>query len=222
MYQILMALMKIIMRRYTVDGTENIQDSGGAVFVCNHAGSFGPLAMGLYFPLKFKPWVIYRAMTPGLCRVQLEKDLFGDCRSIFKPLCRLSALIIEPPCLWVMRKMKAIPVYRGKNEIFTTFRQSCETLLDGYNIVLFPEKDELVYQRHLKDFYSGFVHLARKYFKENGKALLFYPVYIDKEIRKISIGKPAVYNPYVVFKGERDRLADILMEAIRKFADRNE
>jgi calcineurin-like phosphoesterase family protein len=93
---------------------------------------------------------------------------------------------------------------------------------EGYNIVLFPEKDESVYHRHLKDFYSGFVHLARKYFKENGKALLFYPVYIDKEIRKISMGKPAVYNPYSIFKSERDRLADTLMEAIRQLADRNQ
>lgn len=207
------------MHRYSIDGIENIAGNGGAIFVCNHAGSYGPLAMGLFFPLKFRPWVIYRAMTPGLCREQLEKDLFGNCHTIFKPLCRLAAFIIEPACLWVMRKIKAIPVYRGKNEIFTTFRQSCDALAEGYNIVLFPEKDELEYHRHLKDFYTGFVHLARKYYKENGKALLFYPVYIDKETRNITVGKPAVYDPYTVFKNERDRLANMIMEAIRQCAD---
>lgn len=203
------------MRRYTVSGTENIAASGGAVFVCNHAGSYGPLAMGLYFRLKFRPWVIYRAMTPGLCRKQLEKDLFGDCLNVFKPFGRFAAFVIEPACLWVMCKIKAIPVYRGKNEIFTTFRQSCEALAEGYNIVIFPEKEELEYNRQLKDFYTGFVHLARKYYKENGKSILFYPVYIDKENRNIIISKPVVYDPSMVFKSERNRLAGMMMEAIR-------
>lgn len=215
-----MSFIKIIMHRYSVDGIENVTESGGAIFVCNHAGSYGPLAMGLFFPFKFRPWVIYRAMTAGLCRKQLEKDLFGNCRTIFKPLCRFAARIIEPACLWVMHKTKAIPVYRGKNEIFTTFCQSVEVLAEGYNIVLFPEKDESAYHRHLKEFYTGFVHLARKYYNENGKALPFYPVYIDKEKRNITIGKPVVYNPGAVFKNEKDRLANILMEAIRQCADR--
>ena len=146
-------------------------------------------------------------------------DLFGDCRTVFKPLCRLASRIIEPACLWVMRKTEAIPVYRGGNEIFTTFRQSMEALADGYNIVIFPERDELEYHRHLKDFYTGFVHLARKYYKESGRALLFYPVYIDKKKRNITIGKPVDYNPKAIFKEERERLASVLMESIRHCAD---
>ena len=221
MYKILMHLIKIIMHRYFVVGIQNIVESRGAIFVCNHAGSYGPLAMGLFFPFKFKPWVIYRAMTAGLCRKQLERDLFGNCHVIFKPLCRFAALIIEPACLWVMHKTKAIPVYRGGNEVFTTFRKSVEALAEGYNIVLFPEKDELEYHRHLKDFYTGFVHLARKYYNENGKTLLFYPVYIDKVKRNITIGKPVVYNPNAVFRIERERLANTLMEAIRQCACSN-
>ena len=161
------------MRRYSVIGIENITDSRGAIYVCNHAGSYGPLAMGIFFPLKFRPWVIYRAMTAGLCRKQLEDDLFGNCHTIFKPLCRFAAFIIEPACLWVMRKTKAIPVYRAKSKIFTTFSQSVQALEEGYNIVLFPEKDELEYHRHLKNFYSGFVHLARKYYKKMERRYFF-------------------------------------------------
>ena len=123
MYGILLSLMKIIMHRYTVYGIENIAENRSAIYVCNHAGSYGPLAMGLFFPYRFRPWVIHRAMTAGLCRRQLELDLFGDCKAVFKPFCRLASFIIEPACLWVMRKTRAIPVYRGGAGIFTTFRQ---------------------------------------------------------------------------------------------------
>ena len=94
-----------------------------------------------------------------------------------------------------------------------------EALVEGYNIVLFPEKDELLYNRNLKDFYTGFVHLARKFHIRTGKVLPFYPVYIDKRTRSITVGKPVVYNPEAVFKSERERLANLLMEAIRKCSD---
>lgn len=220
MYGIIKSLIKIIMRRYSLVGIENISDNGGAIFVCNHAGSYGPLAMGLFFPFRFRPWVLYRAMTPGLCRRQLEKDLFGDCRNIFKPFCRFAAFIIEPACLWVMRKIKAIPVYRGRNEIFATFHESVKALEEGFNIVVFPEREETEYNKHLKDFYTGFVHLARKFYNEKGKLLPFYPIYIDKDNRSITVGKPVEYDPNGVFKSERDRLAYLLMEAIRQCADR--
>jgi 1-acyl-sn-glycerol-3-phosphate acyltransferase len=221
MFRIVLSLMKIIMRRYTVYGIENITEGKGAIYVCNHDGSYGPLAMGLFFPYRFRPWVLHHAMTAGLCRRQLELDLFGDCKAVLKPFCRLASLIIEPACLWVMRKTRAIPVYRGGSGIFTTFRQSMEALVEGYNIVLFPERDELEYRRHLKDFYTGFVHLARKFYDENGKILSFYPVYIDKGKRKITVGKPVVYNPEAQFKNERERMANILMEAIRECTGSN-
>lgn len=209
------------MRRYAVHGIRNITSSGGAVYVCNHAGSIGPMAMELFFPFKFRPWVIHHAMTARLCRRQLEADLFGSCPAVFKPLYRLASFLIEPACLWVMRKVEAIPVYRGGNEIFTTFHMSMEALNEGYNIVLFPERDELGYNRKLKNFYTGFVHLARKFYNENGIPLPFYPVYIDKEKRTITIGKPIIYNPKAVFKTERERLSNLLMETIRQYAARN-
>ena len=222
MYVILAKFLKIIMGGYSVRGLDNITDSGSSVFVCNHAGAYGPLAMWLFFPLRFRPWVIYRVMTAGLCRRQLEKDLFGNCHAFLKPLCTIAAFFIQPACLWIMRKIKAIPVYRRKGEIFTTFRLSVDTLWEGCNIAIFPENDETLYQRDLKNFYTGFVHLARKYYGEKGRILSFYPVYIDKRRKSITVGKPEAYNPEAAFKNERGRIADTIMEAIRQCADDRE
>lgn len=222
MFGIIKFILRKIMRRYTVTGAENIDRDREAIFVCNHAGFVGPLAMGLYFPLRFRPWVIYRAITAGLCRKQLEKDLFGDYHTFFKPFCRAAAFMIEPACLWAMRKIKAIPVHRGKNEIFATFKQSVEALSEGYNLILFPENDESEYHSRLKDFYTGFVHIARKYCNEKGVTLSFHPVYISGNKRSIAVGKPVAYNPQATFKSESERIVNALMKAIRQCADSTE
>lgn len=214
LYKILKYLLKVILHQYSVKGIENITEVGGAIYVCNHAGNYGPLAMELFFPLKFRSWAIYRVMTRRLCRKQLEKDLFGKCYPIFKPLCRIAAFVIEPACLWVMRKSKAIPVYRGDIRIFTTFRLSVDALKENSNIALFPEKDEPENDNELKDFYTGFVHIARKYYNETGEILLFYPVCIDRKERIITILKPTAYDPDVDFKIERNILANRIKEAI--------
>ena len=65
-----------------------------------------------------------------------------------------------------------IPVYIGKNEIFRTLSMSVEALADGDNIMLFID-DVLPYTGDVKQFNTGFIHLARKYYNKYGKALHF-------------------------------------------------
>ena len=205
-FVILKWIMRRILRKHKVIGIENVVEGTGAVFVCNHAGSYGPIAIELFFPFRYRPWVIYHTMTKKLCRLRLEKDLFGGAAKFLKPLCQLLALAIEPICLWVMRRIEAIPVYSGRNDIFKTFNISIEALESGCNIVLFLETK--------KEFKTGFVHLARKYYEITGKILCFYPVYSDRKTRTITIGKPVDYLPGANFKEEETRIAKKIMEAI--------
>lgn len=212
MFKILRLIVKVFMGRYTVIGKENIIEDYDAVFVCNHSGVFGPMAMVLFFPYRFRPWVTYHTMSKKLCRIRLKEDLFSNAPKVLRPFCLLLARILEPICIWIMRKVDAIPVYGGKSEIFKTFRISVDALAQGDNIVLFI--DDMQKRGGGRRLNSGFVHLARKYYNKFGKNLKFYPVHVYRKMRVIVIGKPIDYMPETGFTVERERISKALLHSI--------
>ncbi len=47
----------------------------------------------------------------------------------------------------------------------------------------------------MNELQPGFVTIGRFFYRETGKLLNFYPVYVEKRNRLISIGQPVAYNP---------------------------
>ncbi|NPV28357.1 MAG: hypothetical protein HPY58_01620 [Firmicutes bacterium] len=105
---------------------------------------------------------------------------------IAKPFCRLLTIIIEPIVLWIMQKVNAIPVFKGNSKIIKTLESSVDSLAAGVNIAIFL--DDVVNNSCGRQKNSGFVHIAREYYFKYGKVLRFYPVYISRKNREISIG----------------------------------
>lgn len=143
----------------------------------------------------------------------MEKDLFKNTTAVAKPLCRLVTVIIEPVVLWIIREVKAIPVYKGSKKIIETLDISVNSLAAGSNIAIFLDNVENNDYTGQKD--SGFVHLAMEYYVKYGKVLYFYPVYIDQKRMEISIGVPITYFPENGHKEEEQRVLAILAEALR-------
>ena len=83
-----------------------------------------------------------------------------------------------------------------------------------------PDEDETgrYARRGVVSFYTGFVHVARSYYKMTGKQAVFYPIYADKDRRTITIEKGIVFDPQAKFSEEKLRVASALEAAINRIA----
>jgi 1-acyl-sn-glycerol-3-phosphate acyltransferase len=216
-FELIKKVARLAIWKNKITGLENIDNSAEAVFVCNHAGSYGPIIMGLCFPYKNKPWVDYRTMEKEFCRDQIENNFVKADLKLKRPLSKWLAAAIVPACLALMRSSMAIPVYNIPNKVFRTFNQTSAALQEGYNIIVFPESTEL-YTEFINNFHTGFVYIGREYFKRTGKVLRFYPVYVNPKDKIITIGKSTTYIPMFGFHIERDRISDYLKETINNMA----
>lgn len=211
-------LMRLIYPRHAVKGMDNVRTEAPAIFICNHMASYAPIVMELYFPFKFRPWVIYDIVTPKLGRDYLEMDFVKKELKLPRPFSRWLAAIIAPLCRQVMRAAEAIPVFKGKMQIKETFAESMEAITQGDNLAIFPEIAEIKPSRPCKEIHTGFIHLARLYYEKTGKALHFYPVFIDKGKRTITIGHPVEFSPQNDYRKEKMRIKVYLQDAINEIA----
>ncbi|MGE5613502.1 MAG: lysophospholipid acyltransferase family protein [Bacillota bacterium] len=217
-FNLLKKIAKLFCPAHTVKGAENVGTDMPSVFICNHSGAYGPIVMELFFPYKFVPWVIYNITSGKYCREYLEKEFIKSELKIKEPFSKWLAAIIAPLCIRVMKAVGAIPVYRGKSRILSTFNMSVEALMQGYNIVIFPENKEVKFSKYINDFYKGFVHLARKLYLETGRPLRFYPVYVNPKIKAITIGKPVVYAHSNDFGMVKENIVLYLRNTINEMA----
>lgn len=215
-------MLKIICRlfcpRHSVFGIEYLHNDCPAVYICNHIESYAPIVMELYFPYEFQPWVIYNIAEPELCRDFLEMDFFKKELKMKYPFSRLFASILAPLCIRLMKSVEAIPVYNGKMKIKETFELSIEAISNGHNLVIFPEIQDKKFSEFINDFNSGFTHLSKIYLEKTGKTLNFYPVYIDKKKRNITIGKPIGLSANNEFSKEKENIRVYLRDSINEIA----
>lgn len=192
-------------RRHPIHGLKLVIEQP-AVFVGRHQDMYGPVEMMAWLPLEFRVWTLSILMNRKECYAHFSEYTFPIRHRIPRPLAKLAAGIIAPLVQSFFRSMRAIPVYRGRKEILTTFRQSVQALRDGHNLLIMPERDYTDEGSDAGELYTGFVHLAQLYYRATGKALRFYPVYPSKQYSAIYIEKPVVFDPTAPFTAERDRV----------------
>lgn len=115
----------------------------------------------------------------------------------------------------------------ASKDLMSTFTESTKALVEGDNILLFPEKPrelnlldegENFDSDKLRSFYTGFAHLGKMYYKQTGKALLFYPLYTSKEDRAFAIGEAVAYDPGLDSRESKRVLADELFKRMEKLS----
>jgi 1-acyl-sn-glycerol-3-phosphate acyltransferase len=216
-FRILLFLARLVYPDHMVKGTDNVREKGPAVFVSNHSGIYGPVVMQLFFTYRYRPWVIYEAVSPQHCRKYLEISFLKRESGISEPYNRWLAWIIAPVCIRIMQGVKAIPVYRSYR-VLKTFAESIKSLENEYNLVIFPEDYHTKGGKYVKQFYSGFIYTAKEYYHKTGKQLLFYPVYSSYRKKTITIGRPIRYLPENGFKKERVRISTYLQNTMDNIA----
>ncbi|MDD9149147.1 hypothetical protein OYT88_11345 [Sporolactobacillus sp. CQH2019] len=218
LFKSLKRVVRLFFRRRTLIGAENVRRDLPAVFVCNHLGSYAPIMMELFFPYPFRPWVTYHIVTKGKCADYLEAHFAQTELKLRRPFSRWAAAIIAPLCIHIVRATGAIPVYGGSLRITRTLEESLDAIKKGENLVIFPENEEKPFSPVIDDFDVGFIHLGKLSYQKTGNRLPFYPVFINKQKRSISIGCPIIYSPARSFHVERQRIKAYLQESISKMA----
>ncbi len=210
---IIRGLLRPVMH-HTVKGKEHVRDLPG-IFVFNHREVYGPIAAIVFLPYDIRPWILYQMIDKAEITQHMYEGTFRRAKWLPPALRRLIPRLLSPVVVWALRSFDPIPVYRGAQmNVIKTFMMSIECLAAGDSILLFPENPENTYGQKVSDFYEGFAHLGRLYYKKTGNALTFYPVYASKKRRELRIGEGVTYNT-AGGSNERGRIVETLEQRMR-------
>ena len=214
--KVLMDIFRRMIPRPTLVITEPIPSDEPVVFVANHEKNYGPAMMQLFFPVHYRPWIIYNMLDEDVCQPYVQKSFFEERLRWPVWLSKPVAAILTPPLVRLMHATNPVPVYRGRpDRIVETFRQSIKALENGDNLLIFPEKPEAEsFSNEVNEFFEGFLYLAKLYYRKRGKHLLFCPVSINPKTDTISVGKMVRFNSDSEFQVESKRIRNHLMAQV--------
>ncbi len=206
---------RVTHRRHPIYGMEHIAEQP-AVFVGRHQNMYGPVEMMAWIPMEFRVWTLSTLMDAKECYHHFSTYTFPSRYRMPGPIAKLCAGIVAPLTQAFFRSMRSIAVYRGRKEILTTFRESLKALREGHNLLIMPERDYTDQSGDAGEMYNGFLHLAQMYWRAEGKALHFYPIYPSKQDSAIYIGRPVVFDATIPFQAERERLIAALQAELSR------
>lgn len=201
--------------KYTLFGTEKLPQEP-CVIVGNHCQIYGPLAAEFYMPRPHRTWCIGEMMNRKEVPAYAFQDFWSRKPRRLHWFYRILSHLIAPLSVYILTNAYTIPVYRD-TRVLTTFRKSIESLKNGEDVVIFPEKNE-PYNGILWQFQEHFVDLAQLYAKRTGNTLSFVPMYISPRLKSIYFGDPIRFNPSAPANEERKRICDALMTGITGLA----
>jgi 1-acyl-sn-glycerol-3-phosphate acyltransferase len=199
-------------------GAENLPEHGPAVFVSNHLGALGPIAVGASLPVKLHFWIHADMLDPCLAPDYLRRDFVEGQLHLAQPLSGWLAVVISRIHVPLLTMLGGIPVYHTPEGHLTTFQLSIDLLAQGEDILIFPEDPELPLDARyqMAPFKKGFTRLGEMYFERTKKILSFYPLAVHAESLTVHVGKPIRYNPINNPASERARIKELLERTIHE------
>lgn len=190
-------------------------EGGPCVFVANHLGATGPIAMCARFPLTASchPWITAQVMDKKEIKDFVRLDQWWNHNSFLHPILNavvppLAALLIPP----IMQGANGIPVYRD-TRVMTTFRKSIAVLKSGENLLIFPENVS-GHGEYDAELNTGWLMIADLWYKASGNALNIYPVLIDKKAHTIRVSAPVVWDTERTLNEQTDEVIKLISAGI--------
>ena len=187
-----------------------------SVFVCNHAGAFGPIDMCVKFPLRDKchAWVNAQVLDAKQVPAYVRQDYWWKPGSLLAPLCNVTlpylAAAVLPP---ILNAAPTIPVYHDAR-VMTTMRQSLKWLKAGEHLIIFPEQPS-GFQSHHDWINTGFLNIATMYYRATGEALTFYPVHVDYHRHVFDVAPPILFDTTQTLETQQPALVAALAKGLR-------
>lgn len=211
--QFIRSVISFFTPKYNSIGRDNIPKDP-CVFVSNHARAMGPIVMCTRLNRNIRPWVHADVCFCDTFKSYAIADFWPNAKGVGKALAYIVANLLKWPAPYLFSGMQAIPVYRDQRAIIT-FKKSVQTLREGLDIVLFPEKDG-EYSRFVNPIDNGFVDLGAMFNKQEG--LQFVPTYICPELKTICFGVPVRYDTALTAGQNRDALGEEILLRIDALA----
>ncbi len=197
---------------------ENLPGHGPTVFVSNHLGALGPIAVGASLPFQLHFWIHADLLDPHLAPDYLRRDFVERQLHLNQPLSGWLAAIISSIHVPLLRMLGGIPVYHTPGGRLTTFQLSLDLLAQGKYILIFPEDPDMPMDSGIQmaPFRKGFTRLAEMYFQRTKQVLSFYPLAVHAGSLTVHVGKPIHYNPINDPARERMRIKDLLERTVHE------
>ena len=162
------------------------------IFLCNHglSGDSTLYVNEVYFPFKFAPigqfemFLSFRKRWNYLYTFnhRLRRGM-GKFKAFW---CSTFKAIFSKTFYGICR---AIPSYRDYRSI-RTFKQTFRCLNEGISLMIYPERLDMGYNNIFTEYVSGFVSIARSYYKREGKDIKVCAVYYSEATRQLLIDEP--------------------------------
>lgn len=188
------------------------------VLAPNHAREFGPISIFYNYKRANRMWLNSNLLFVKDIPNHMMKDFFINEKGIKRVLCKILSYIVAPLLSSAFKSIEVIPVFRDAR-IKTTLKKTNETLISGMDVVIFPESNlpDKNY-KYVNKLQEGFAFSAQYYYSETGRRLKYYPTYVCKSLKIISIGRPVEYDPDANFRKERVRISKHIMDEIEQLA----
>lgn len=166
------------------------------VFVSNHYEIFGPLAMVVSLPLKFRFWSNSIILEPTKHIEKMAPDARRAMPLLPLGVIRWMLTWLTPVWEKAIRCLEPIPVYKQDVGLQrASIRRSVDCMLRGDHIVLFPETAVPYYSNgSVTPFHRSFALIGEYYRRATGKQAAFVPVYVDRWRRRITFGEVVRYG----------------------------
>jgi 1-acyl-sn-glycerol-3-phosphate acyltransferase len=213
-YRIAHWLIKHVFLKVKIRGTHNIAANEPLILVSNHVGAFGPVSVMSSIPFKVHPWVTHEITDVTKCGYYLKNDFVAPELRLNGSLGRSLSWLLARACISVMRTVEAIPVYKRSRRIRKTMQKTLRFLEGGGSILIFPENPDHRISGGLCKFDTGFVSLAKYFYRKTRRVISFLPIAVNEKAKSIRVGKPIPFNSQVSFRKEKRRLVSELENTI--------
>lgn len=181
---------------------DDAEIKNGSIFICNHVGSTVPLKLELHFNRPFKFWGTYEMTFSFKERWKyLAYTYFYKKKHNPLWLAKIKASLANPFVGMFYKGMQLIPTYQDLR-LIKTIKYSVDYLESGKNIVVFPENSSDGYHEVLKEYYAGFLLLAKKFYEQTNKDINIYNMYYRKKDNRMLFDR--VYSISEIIKDTRD------------------
>jgi len=197
-------------------GDENLME-GPAVFISNHLGAVGPIAVIASLPVRVYPWVISEMMDKDTAAAYLNQDFVQRQLHLVSPYSLWVAKGISKISVRLLNSAGCVPVWQGE-KLFETFKQSVNLLAAGKSLLIFPEDPSKAIdpQSRMAPFQKGFARLGDLFYEQTERALRFYPLAVHLDSYRVKVGAPIAYNSKNPATTERLRITHALEASIRE------
>ena len=198
-------------------GQENLPASGPAVFVANHLGALGPIAIGGSLRYFLHTWIHADMLDSRLAPDYLRRDFVEPTLHVPPPFSGWLADGISKLHIPLLRSIGGIPVSHTPDGLQETFCQTLNLLKDGKFILIFPEDPNLPPdpQTKMRPFQKGFARLGELYYEQTRQVLPFHPLAVHAGTCTVRAGKPIRYNYLNQPASERQRIKSMREQNIR-------